>query len=163
MSIISNRLKSILNYIISFEQQCGLPKRQIFNHHLNIKSTVDFAENFHQPLTIVQIDFYKAFDSVSHQFLLQTASRLGIPSSLLKWKRIFLSNIKSKINLNGYFSNFIPVKKGIRQGCPLKMLLFIIAIEPLIRKILASTNFKGISLGKANRIDPNQIPFGKYP
>ena len=41
-----------------------------------------------------------------------------------------------------------PVKKGICQGCPLSMLLFIIAIDPLIRKILASTNFKGIFLGK---------------
>ena len=147
-TIISNRLKPILNYIISFEQQCGLPKRQIFNNHLNIKSAIDFAENFHQPLAIVQIDFYKAFDSIFHQFLLQTASQLGIPSSLLKWIRIFLSNLTSKINLNGYLSNSIPVKRGIRQGCPLSMLLFIIAIEPLTRKILASANFKGISLGK---------------
>ena len=97
----------------------------------------------------MQINFYKAFDSVFHQFLLQTASQLGISSSLPKWIQIFLSNLTSKINLNGYLSNSIPVKKGIRQGCPLGMLLFIIAIEPLTRKILASTNFKGNSLGKA--------------
>ena len=105
-------------------------------------------QKIHQPLAIVQIDFYKAFDSVSHQFLLQTASQLGIPSSLLKWIQKFLSNFTSKINLNGYFSNSISVKKGIRQGSSLTMLLFIIAIEPLARKILASTNFKGIFLGK---------------
>ena len=149
MTIISNRLKFILNYIISFEQQSGLPKRQIFNNHLNIKSAIDFAENFHQPSAIAQIDFYKAFDSVSHQFLLHTASQLEISSSLLKWIRIFLLNLTSKINLNGYLSNSIPVKRGIRQECPFSMLLFIIAIEPLTRKILASTNFRGISLGKA--------------
>ena len=137
-TIILNRLKPILNYIISFEQQRGLPKCQIFNNQLNIKSAINFAENFHQPLAIVQIDFYKAFDLVSHQFLLQTASQLGIPSSLLKWIRIFLSNLTSKINLNGYLSNFIP----------LSMLHFVIAIEPLTRKIFASTNFKGISFGK---------------
>ena len=87
-------------------------------------------------------------DDDDDQFLLQTAYQLGIPSSLLKWIRIFLSNLTSKINLNGYLSNSIPVKRGIRQGCPLSMLLFIIAIEPLTRKILASANFKGISLGK---------------
>ena len=148
-TIISDRLKPILNYIISIEQQCELPKRQIFNNHLNNKSAIDFAKNFHQPLAIVQIDFYKTFDSVFHQFLLQTASQLGIPSSLLKWIQIFLSNLSSKLNLNGYLSNSIPAKRGIREGCPLSMLLFIIAIEPLTRKILASTNFKEIALGKA--------------
>ena len=104
--------------------------------HLNIKSAIDFAENLHQPLAIVQIDFYKAFNSV------QTAS-------LLKWIQIFLSNLTTKINLNVYLFNSIPVKKGICQGYPLSMLLFIMAIEPLTRKILSSTNFKGISLGKA--------------
>ena len=104
------------------------------------EAPIDFAENFHQPLAIVQIDFYKGFDSVSHQ-LLQIAFQLGIPSSLLKWIRIFLSNLTSKINLNGYLSNSVPVKRGIRQGCTLGMLLFIIVIEPLTRKILASTDF----------------------
>ena len=85
-TIISYRLKPILNYIISFEQQCGLPKGQSFNNHLNIKKCyIYFAENFHQPLAIVQIDFYKAFDSISLQFLLQTASQLEIPYTLLKW------------------------------------------------------------------------------
>ena len=35
------------------------------------------------------------------------------------------------------------------KDASLSMLLFIIAIEPLTKKILALTNFKGISLGKA--------------
>ena len=43
----------------------------------------------------------------------------------------------------------LAVKRGIRQECPLSMLLSIIAIEPLTRKILVSTNCKGISLGEA--------------
>ena len=52
-TIISKTLKPILNYIISFKQQCELPKCQIFNNYFNIKSAINFAENFHQPLTIV--------------------------------------------------------------------------------------------------------------
>ena len=103
-SIITDRLKPLLNQIISPEQQCGLPDLQIFNNHLNIKTALDFARNFSQPLAIIQIDFYKAFDSISHRFILETASKLGIPSSLLRWIRILLSNLTAKINLNGYLS-----------------------------------------------------------
>ena len=149
-TIIANRLKPLLNEIISPEQQCGLPKRQIFNNHLNIKSAIDFANDFSQPLAIIQIDFYKAFDSISHTFLLQTAQKLGIPPSLLKWIQVFLTNLTAKLNLNGCLSHSIPVTRGIRQGCPLSMLLFIIGIEPLTRKILSSSEIQGITLGKSS-------------
>ena len=72
-SIISNRLKPILNSIVSPEQQCGLPGRQIFNNHLSILSAINYSKDFQQPLAIVQFDFYKAFYSISHTILLKTA------------------------------------------------------------------------------------------
>ena len=84
-SIISTRIKPILNSTISLQQQCGLPNRQIFNNHLNILSAIDFTNDFPQPLAILQIDFYKAFDTISHKYILSTASKLGIPVTLLNW------------------------------------------------------------------------------
>ena len=116
-TIISFRLKPILNSAISIEQQCGLPNRQIFNNHLNIFSAINYINDFIQPLAILQIDFYKAFDTISHEFILSTASKLGIPVSLLNWIRIFLSDLTAQLNLNGYLSDPISVKCGIRQGC----------------------------------------------
>ena len=146
-SIISFRLKPILISIISPKQQCGLPNRQIFNNHLNNLSAIHYTNDFLQPPAILQIDFYKAFDSISHKFILSTASKYGIPTSLLNWIQIFLFNLYAKLNLNGFFSDFILIKCGIRQGCPLSMLLFLIGIETLTRKILSSSKIKGISLG----------------
>ena len=115
-TIISSRLKPILNSVISPEQQCGLPNRQIFNNHLNILSAINYSKDLNQPLAIVQIDFYKAFDSISHEYILPTASKLGIPDILLKWIQIFLNNLSAQLNLNGSLSDLIPVKCGIRQG-----------------------------------------------
>ena len=146
-SIISTRIKPILNSTISLQQQCGLPNRQIFNNHLNILSAIDFTNNFPQPLAILQINFYKAFDTISHEFILTTASKLGIPVTLLNWIRIFLTDLTAQLNLNGSLSDPISVKCGIRQGCSLSMLLFLIGIEPLTKKILASSKIQGISIG----------------
>ena len=150
MYIISNRLKHILNSITSPEQQCGLPNCQIFKNHLNILSAINYFKDFQQPLAIVQFDFYKAFDSISHKFLLKTASKLGIPDSLLTWIQIFLSHLSAKLNLKGYLSDSISVKRGMCQGCSLSVFLFIISIKPLSQKILFSTKIQGISLGKLN-------------
>ena len=138
-SLICNRLKPILNSIISQEQQCRLPNRQIFNNHLNILSAINYTNDFPKLLVILQIDFYKAFDSISHDFILSTASKLQIPTTLINWIKIFLTNLSAKLNLNGSLSTPIPVKCSIRQGCPLIMLLFLIGIEPLTQKILSST------------------------
>ena len=52
-SIISSRLKPLLNFIISPERQCGFPNMQIFNNHLNILSAIHYTNNFFQPLTIL--------------------------------------------------------------------------------------------------------------
>ena len=136
--------------MISLEQQCGLPNRQIFNNHLNILSAINFTNNFVQLSPILQIDFYKAFDTISHEFILSTASKLGIPVSLLNWIRIFLSNLTAQLNLNGYLSDPISVKCGIRQGYPLSMFLFLIGIEPLTQKILVSSKTQGISIGTSS-------------
>ena len=61
------------------------PKAQNSNKYLNIKPALEFAKYFHQPFAIVQIDFFKTFDSISHQFLLKTTFHFKIPFSMLKY------------------------------------------------------------------------------
>ena len=60
-SVMSSRLKLILNSVIFLEQQCGLPNKQIFNNHLNILSCTNYTNDFIQPLAVLQIVFYEAF------------------------------------------------------------------------------------------------------
>lgn len=149
-TIIATRLKLTLQHYISPDQQCGLPNRHIFNNHLNIKSALEYASDISHPLAIIQIDFKKAFDSISHQFILDTAQQIGIPSSLSCWFKIILSNIYSKLIINGQQTDPIPIKRGIRQGCPLSMLLFILGLEPLSQKINNSPLVNGFSIGNTH-------------
>ena len=48
---------------------------------------------------------------------------------------------------NGYASEFFKLERGIRQGCPLSALLFILVVESLAIKIRSAENIKGISVG----------------
>ena len=144
-TIIANRLKPILQQYISQEQQCGVPNRQIYNNHLNIKSAIEFSNDISQPLVIIQIDFNNAFDTISQNFILDIAKQIRIPSSLVNWFKVILTNVTSQILVNRIKTNQIFFKRGIRQGCPLNMLLFILGTEPLTQKINKNSSIKGLS------------------
>ena len=44
--------------------------------------------------------------------------------------KLLYNNIFSKIEINGEITSRIKINRGIRQGCPLSMLLFIAATKP---------------------------------
>ena len=68
--------------------------------------------------------------------------------NLIKWIELFCSDAKGCVTNSGFLSSFFPIKRGVRQGCPLSPYLFIICIELLSHKINSSENIKGIHLMK---------------
>ena len=113
-----------------------------------MKSALEFSNDISQPLAIIQIDFNKAFDTISQNFILDIAKQIRIPSSLVNWFKVILTNVTSQILVNGIKTNQFFVKRGIRQGCPLSMFLFILGTEPLTQKINKNSSIKGLTLGK---------------
>lgn len=149
--ILTYRLTQQIQTYISQPQQCGLPRRRISNIHRNIQAAIEISKDFHQPLAFLKLDFTKAFDKLSHQFIFDTLQKIGISQSLIKWIRILYLQPYSNILINQQLSTQIPLQRGIRQGCPLSMLLFIIATEPLTQKIQNDPQLFGISLTKHNQ------------
>ena len=68
--------------------------------------------------------------------------------NFIKWIELFYSDAKGCVTNNGFLSSFFPIKRGVRQGCPLSPYLFIICIELLSHKINSSENIKGIQVMK---------------
>ena len=58
--------------------------------------------------------------------------------------KTFLSRRQKLCFENGNMSNFFPIRRGVRQGCPLSTYLFIICIELLSHKISTTEDIKGI-------------------
>ena len=55
--------------------------------------------------------------------------------------------VKSSVSVNAYLSRFFPISRGLRQGCPLSPLLYILVAETLANKIRSDSDISGVSLG----------------
>jgi len=97
---------------------------------------------------IISLDAEKAFDKIQHPFMIKVLERIGIQGQYLNIVKAIYSKPVGNIKLNGEKFEAIPLKSGIRQGCPLSPYLFNIVLEILARAIRQQKEIKGIQIGK---------------
>ena len=94
------------------------------------------------------IDFRKAFDTIEWSFVIDTLNNSNFGPDIQNWVRTFYNNVTSCVLNNGHESEFFVLERGVRQGCPLSGLLFVIGIEVLVNAIKSKTTIKGIKVGE---------------
>jgi hypothetical protein len=57
---------------------------------------------------------------------------MGAGPGLLAWARPLLSNTASRATVNGYVSGKVSLVAGVRQGCLLAPLLYLLAAQALL-------------------------------
>ena len=62
------------------------------------------------------------------------------------WISILYNNVESGVMNAGFMTNYFKVSRGVRQGCPLSPLLFVLAVEMLALKIRQDQLCRGIEL-----------------
>ena len=97
---------------------------------------------------IISIDAEKAFDKIQHPFIIKTLQKAGKEGTFLNIIKAIYDKPIADIILNGEKLKAFPLKSGTRQGCPLSLLLFNIALEVLATEIRAEKEIKGIQIGK---------------
>ena len=105
------------------------------------------AQHENDQRMIFFLDLKKAFDSLEWDYLLRVLEEMNFGPSFRNWVHTFYHNISSCIVNNGHASEFIPLKREVRQGFPLSGMLFILAVEPLAIQIRTSKSIKGLKKG----------------
>jgi Reverse transcriptase (RNA-dependent DNA polymerase) len=79
----------------------------------------------------MKIDFSKAFDSVSWEFLAKVMKARGFPIKWIEWVQNIISSSSSRVVINGEQSPYFMHKRGLRQGVPVSPLHFVLAVDVL--------------------------------
>ena len=72
----------------------------------------------------------------------------GFGDNFIEWIKILYSNASAVLNINGFLSKQIPLKRGVRQGCPLSALLYVLVIEVLAIQLRINPNIIGFKIGE---------------
>ena len=143
--ILAKRIAPLLYSLLSENQYCILGK-SIIECNNKIRDIMYYSGTNNINGAIINIDWEKAFDRVNWQFLIKIMHKMKFPIFIIKWIMILYTNIESVCLVNGHFSDVFKVYRGIRQGCPLSMLMFVIFQNPLYLAIENTNRIKRIEV-----------------
>ena len=143
---IAARLLKVIHLVVEKDQTCGVPGRYIGENVAFLRDVVDFCSLTGVPAALLSLDQEKAFDRVDWPFLRSTLSSLGFGPSFIRWVNLFYSGVRSSVNVNGYISKSFSLSRGVRQGCPLSPLLYVLVVEILACNIRANPFISGLVL-----------------
>jgi archaellin len=153
---LAMRLQRVIPNIVHLDQSGYIKGRFIGDNIRTITDIIEFTSLKNMPGIIAFLDFEKAFDSISWNFLLKCLQTYNFGERFIKWVKIMYTDIESCVTNNGYSSSFFNLSRGIRQGCPLSALLFILVVETLAIKIRHSPSIKGININ-GRRVTLSQL------
>ena len=126
------------------DQKGFVPLRYITEHTRLCSEVAHLCNKTGTPGYIVSLDQAKAYDCVDSTLLVRTLGTMGLPADLIHLISDILVNCRTHVRINGGYSGFFSLCRGVRQGDPLSCLLYDFSIEPMGMRLQRSIS--GISL-----------------
>ena len=123
---LSYRLQKVLPSLIHKNQTAYIKKRFIGDNVRTIDDIIAYSEKYNNDGVILSLDFQKAFDTIEWNFMHKVLEKLNFGNDLISWIEILYQNANVVIKNNGYISKKIFLERGLRQGCPISSILFIL-------------------------------------
>jgi ribonuclease HI len=117
--------------------QQGFVKGRLMTKHLRDLNKEFYAKwSTDEEYFVLMTDNAKAFDSIEHEFIFKTLAAQHFPAWFISTVRSLLNNATTIPTLCP--SAEIPIRRGVKQGCPLSPILFVLTYDPLIRALKRS-------------------------
>ena len=96
---------------------------------------------------LLMLVFKKAFDSLEWEFMYKTSDFFNFGPSFKRWIGTIYNKPGAYIKNNGHISDIFSIQRGIRQGCPVSALIFVLCVEILGLKLRQNAALQGFDLG----------------
>eukprot|EP00253_Pinus_taeda_P035974 PITA_35974 len=133
--VIAVRIKPILSRCITNEQFGFLDGHQIHEAIGVAHETIHSVKQMKRKGAVIKIDLSKAYDRINWIYLRMLLTYLGFKHDFIRWIMGCITSVSFAILINGATSPFFKGYRGLRKGCPLSPLLFLLVAEGLSQLI----------------------------
>jgi len=159
--VLAKRMKKVMSFIVDETQSAFIEGRHLLHSVLIANKVIEEAKRSSQPCLEFKVDYEKAYDSVSWNFLLYLLERTGFSSKWIKWIAGCLKSASISFLVNGSPTTEFYPKRGLRQGDPLAPFLFNVvaeALNGLLRRAKEENLYKGFKVG-SNNVDVSILQY----
>ena len=132
--VLANRLKRILSVIIDSTQSAFILGRLISDNVLaayETLHTMNTGMRGKKGFMAIKLDMTKAYDRVEWSFWKAVMRRMGFNERWISLTMMCVRSVWYSIIVNGSPHGLIIPSRGIRQGDPISMYLFLLCVEAL--------------------------------
>lgn len=128
--------KKLTKYIKIGEYQCGFTKgRSTVDAIHTVKQIIHKANEYNVRISIMFLDFKKAFDSLKRTEINKIINNIQIPAKLKKLLIMLTTKTAATVITRRGETEEFKINKGVRQGDTLSAAIFTIALDHILRNI----------------------------
>ena len=150
--IILERMKKSIDQKLR-DEQAGFRKERSYNDQIaTLRVIVEQTMEWQTPLYVCFIDFEKAFDSVDRQAICDILRHYSVPDKIISVIRRLYEGFACQVIHSGRLLEDFDISTGVRQGCMLSPLLFLVVLDWVTRTAYAGSG-KGIQWTFLRRLE----------
>ncbi|XP_019617765.1 PREDICTED: uncharacterized protein LOC109465064 [Branchiostoma belcheri] len=139
-AVLAKRLLKYMmdnNYIDTSIQKGGVPGCSGCLEHTSILSQlIQEAKAGKEDLAIVWLDLQNAYGSVPHQLIKVALEKYYVPEPVRLLIEQYMDGLMIRFTVNGYTTSWQRLQKGIITGCTISVILFVAAMNLVMKPAL---------------------------
>ena len=147
-----DRIKTAIERRLRNEQAGFRKERSCTDQIATLRIIVEQCIEWRSPLYMCFIDFEKAFDSVDRSTMWNILSNYGLPRKFISIIKALYDGFTCQVIHAGTLTEPLDVRTGVRQGCLLSPILFLMVLDWTTRHAYGGRR-RGIQWGLHQRLE----------
>ncbi|KAE8770379.1 reverse transcriptase [Hordeum vulgare] len=143
--VLAIRARRCMQEVVASNQSAFIKKRSLHENFLLVRQVARKIHVRREAGLFLKLDISRDFDSLSCPFLFEVLRAKGFGRKWINWISMLIRTTTTKVIVNGVPGKPFDHACGMRQGDPISLLLFVIAMDMLTSIMIKATEENVVS------------------